>query len=500
MASDRLISGLNSELLRWKEDLTRLNVTKTNITGECLLCASFLAYTGAFSWEFRITMIFEDWLDDIIKRKIPIATPFNIAKNLSNDVEISTWNSDGLPQDELSIQNGILTTRSSRFPICIDPQLQALNWIKRKEYKNNLKILSFNDSDFIKHLEMSIMYGIPVLFQDIDDYIDPVIGNVLEKNIQTIAGRKFIVLSNKEVDYDDNFRLYLTTKFANPNFDPAIYAKGMIINYTVTVTGLEDQLLTYVVRSERPDLEKQRENLIQKTSENKQLLQNLENSLLRELASSTGNMLDNSELIETLENTKMKATSVIEQLMLAVDTTKDIENLRDGYRLAAKRGAHLFFILSDMSVVNSMYQYALNAYLDVFQFSLKKSAPDVILEKRLTNIIRTSTENVYNYGCTGIFEKHKPLFSFQMAIKLEQSKGHLTQSELDFFIKGSMVLTKSERLNPTKWLSSQSWEDILKLSTEFFDIFGTLPDHIEQNHNKWKQVNTYYVDIQKQKR
>lgn len=52
------------------------------------------------------------------------------------------WGSEGLPPDELSVQNGILTTRGSRFPLCIDPQQQALNWIKKKEEKN-LKVKSF---------------------------------------------------------------------------------------------------------------------------------------------------------------------------------------------------------------------------------------------------------------------------------------------------------------------------------------------------------------------
>lgn len=90
-----------------------------------------------------------------------------------------------MPPDELSIQNGILTTRASRFPLCIDPQQQALAWIKKREASNNLKILNFSDNDFLKQLEMAIMYGNPVLFQDVDDYIDPVIDNVLEKNIKS---------------------------------------------------------------------------------------------------------------------------------------------------------------------------------------------------------------------------------------------------------------------------------------------------------------------------
>lgn len=74
--------------------------------------------------------------------------------------------------------------------------------------------------------------------------------------------------------------------------------------------GLEDQLLSVIVKFERRELEEQRERLIQETSTNKKLLKDLEDALLRELAQSQGNMLDNLELIQTLEETKTKATEV----------------------------------------------------------------------------------------------------------------------------------------------------------------------------------------------
>lgn len=45
----------------------------------------------------------------------------------------------------------------------------------------------------------------------------------------------FVLLGDKEVDYDPKFRLYLTTKMSNPVFDPALYAKATIINYMVTI-------------------------------------------------------------------------------------------------------------------------------------------------------------------------------------------------------------------------------------------------------------------------
>lgn len=157
------------------------------------------------------------------------------------------------------------------------------------------------------------------------------------------------MLGDKEVDYDPNFRLYLNTKLANPKYSPNVFGKSMVINYTVTLKvcnqrilliwnctlvqsiflfnlthsliinhlfelflwqGLEDQLLSVIVKFERRELEEQRERLIQETSMNKKLLKDLEDALLRELAQSQGNMLDNLELIQTLEETKTKATEV----------------------------------------------------------------------------------------------------------------------------------------------------------------------------------------------
>ncbi|XP_067910592.1 dynein axonemal heavy chain 10 isoform X4 [Heterodontus francisci] len=431
VAADKLISGLGSENVRWTKDLENLKIRRVRLLGDCLICAAFLSYEGAFSSEFRNEMIYQEWQNDILKREIPLSQPFRLEHLLTDEVEISRWGSEGLPPDELSVQNGILTTQASRFPLCIDPQQQALNWVKRKEAKTNLKISSFNDPDFLKQLEMAIKYGFPFLFQDVDEYIDPVIDNVLEKNIEGQQGRFFIVLGDKEVDYDPNFKMYLNTKLANPKYQPSVFGKSMVINYTVTLSGLEDQLLSVIVAFERKELEEQRERLIKETSENKKLLKDLEDSLLRELATSTGNMLDNVELVETLEETKTKAT-------------------------------------------------------EVFDLSLRKSLPDSVLQKRLRNIMKALTLNMYNYGCTGLFERHKLLFSFNMTIKIEQAEQRIPQEELEFFLKGNISLEKSKRVKPCHWLPDQGWEDIIRLAEAFPEKFGTLPDDLQMHQAIWQ--------------
>ncbi|KAM3661462.1 dynein axonemal heavy chain 10 [Ammospiza maritima maritima] len=495
-AADKLIAGLKSENERWSDEFKELEARKAKLLGDCLLAAAFLCYVGAFSWEFRHEMLYQVWHEDIVSREIPVSHPFKLEALLTDEVEISRWVSEGLPPDELSVQNGILTTYSSRFPLCIDPQQQALHWIKKKEEQNNLRMATFSDPDFLKQLEQAIKYGTPFLVHSVDEYIDPVIDNVLEKNVKVAQGRAFIVLGDKEVDYDSNFKMYLNTKLANPKYSPSVFGRAIVINYTVTLKGLEDQLLSVITGFERRELEEQRERLIQETSQNKNLLKNLEDTLLHGLSTSTGNMLDNVELVQTLEDTKFKATEVIEKLKLAETTAADIDLLRDGYRPAAKRGAILFSVLAELAFVNIMYQFSLVSFLEVFGFSLRKSMPSPILPKRLKNIMDTLTVSTYNYGCTALFEKHKLLFAFDMTVKIEQAEGRVPQEEFDFFLKGNISLEKSARKKPFPWLPDQGWEDLIRLSELLPEKFESLPDDVEDNQDEWK--NWYDTDALEQ--
>jgi len=112
-------------------------------------------------------------------------------------------------------------------------------------------------------------------------------------------------------------------------------------------------------------LQKQREELIQTISQGKVTLGELEDSILRELNESSGNILDNATLIAALEDAKKKSVSIAQSLAESKVTADEIEKATDLYRPAAKRGAILFFALAGLSSISSMYEFSLSAYLEV---------------------------------------------------------------------------------------------------------------------------------------
>ena len=403
--------------------MEQLNSSRGWLVGDCLVASAFLSYTGAFNFEMRQELMKDMWEVDLLSKSMPMSSPFKLEALLTSDVEKAQWAGSVLPQDELSVQNGILTTRSSRYPLCIDPQQQAVAWIKKKESKNNLKVSTFNEADFLKHLEIAVNLGFAYLFENVDEYIDPIIDPVLEKNIIKTGVSRTVKIGDKAVEWDDSFKLYLTSKLSNPHYGPETFGKVSIINFSVTIAGLEDQLLNEVVEVERADLAAQRTQLVQEVAQLSETLKELEDVLLYELANATGNILDNTELISTLEKTKTKAVEIGDKLVEARATGEEIDIACASYRPVAKRGSILFFVMAALSTLDNMYEVSLALYMVVFLQSLARAEPDGILDNRLENIVGTLTYDCYSYMCRGIFETHKLMFSFQMALQI-QARAH----------------------------------------------------------------------------
>ena len=107
---------------------------KHKLTGDCAIAAAFVSYCGPFNQEFRAYLVKDKFTNDCIKRGVPCTADIDVIEFSVDQATIADWNMEGLPGDPLSIQNGILITQASRYPLLIDPQGQALSWIKSREH------------------------------------------------------------------------------------------------------------------------------------------------------------------------------------------------------------------------------------------------------------------------------------------------------------------------------------------------------------------------------
>jgi dynein heavy chain len=162
----QLIGGLGGEKVRWQENVTNLQHALTNLVGDMCLAAGCLAYTGPFTSQFRRRIVTK-WVETCTSLSIPCSSGYSLLKALAEPVVLRGWQIDGLPADDFSCENGLLSTMGRRWPLMIDPQGQANRWIRNMYASKNLQIIKLSEKDFLRTLENGIRYGAPVLLENV---------------------------------------------------------------------------------------------------------------------------------------------------------------------------------------------------------------------------------------------------------------------------------------------------------------------------------------------
>ncbi|BHF69813.1 Dynein heavy chain 1, axonemal [Sparganum proliferum] len=485
--ADKLIGGLASEKSRWIVSVDTLDELANNLVGNVLVSSGAVAYLGPFNGEYRAEMC-ADWIGKLKTLGVPHTTSPapNLIDTFGDPVKIRNWHIFGLPKDGLSVENAVIVQFSRRWPLFVDPQGQANRWIKALEYDDGVEVLKFSDKEFLRTLENAIRFGKPCLFENIGEELDPVLDPIIMKQTFKQQGTLVIKLGDSIIPYHDDFRLYLTTKLPNPHYKPEITARLTIVNFTLSPSGLEDQLLGIVVAEERPDLEEAKGQLIVSNAQMKQELKEIEDRILERLSATEGSPIDDLDLIATLEASKMKSTEIQSKVVVAEQTEKDIDETRSMYIPVSVRARILFFCVSALANIDPMYQYSLEWFINGFLHGIANAEKAPTVTERIENINNYFTFSLYTNVCRSLFERHKLLFAFLLAIKILENEGLIDATEWRYLLAGGTT-RKKELPNPApEWISDRIWSELLTLDA--LPRFDGIPEFIASNLDDFKAI------------
>ena len=118
-----------------------------------------------------------------------------------------------------------------------------------------------SDKNFLRTLENGVQFGRWVLLENILETLDAALEPILLQQKFKQGGQDMIKLGDNVVPYNDTFRFFMTTKLANPHYTPEVQVKVSLLNFTITIGGLEEQLLGVTVGESFPILPNKRQIL-----------------------------------------------------------------------------------------------------------------------------------------------------------------------------------------------------------------------------------------------
>ena len=485
--AQKIMSGLLGESKRWTECARNLKKNSKYIIGDTLLITGSLVYLGAFTSSYR-TEIISQWKTFLKNNDIDFSSEFSIESSLGNDVQIRDWILKGLPNDQHSIENALIITQHTKsFPLLIDPQLNGTRWLRAVE-GDNLVVLQFDQSNFITEMRRCVSTGLSVLIDNIGMSLDPSIDPILSHEIVKIGNQMQMAIGGELVAYNENFRLYLSTKYPNPRYTPEICSQLTLINFATTMDGLSDLLLNNLLEVEREDLDRKRISIMESNAENFKKLKEAENEILRIVSNAGDDILDDDNAVQTLQNAQ-KTSASIEQQMAAFEKTELlIQQFKSQFQSVAERAALLYFCVADFGTIDPMYQFSLKWFVPLFRAAIADTSHSNDQAQTIEALNQSIAKAFYTSVSHSLFSRHKLLFSALMTFRILISEKKITNAELAFFISPTTTFDKKE----VDYISDDEWK-FLSALPKINPHLSKLINHMKSNKPQWM----HYLESEK---
>lgn len=437
--AEKMIGGLEGERTRWTETVANLTKQQEMLIGDCMIAAGMVSYAGPFTAIYR-EQLETLWRNSVKKLGVKLSHGVSMKKVLGNDVTIRGWAVAGLPSDNLSIENGIIMFGSRRWPLMIDPQTQANKFVKNmgKNVPEGLEIFKLSHPSLLRDLDYAIQFGKWVLLENIGQELDPALEPFLLMQLVKSGSGFQVKIGDKNIPYNQNFKFFLTTTLPNPHYSPELSVKVTLLNFAITPSGLEEQMLNQLVGLELPELQEKKNQIVSDNAKSAKIMFELEDKILFSLseAEEVMELLADDALIDILADSKVTGDEINVRKAESEITEKEIDITRESFRQCAYRASLLFFCIVDLNIIDPMYQYSLQWFQRLFASSVKDSAPSEEVTERVNILNEYQTLALYQNVCRSLFERHKLLFSLLLCTKILFGDNKIDMDEWRFFLTG----------------------------------------------------------------
>ena len=431
--SEKLLINLSSEKERWSKQMNEFKININNLLGDTFLSSSFLAYIGFYDAFYRKYL--KEKARQISKQnEIISSNDFDEVEWLTKANDKAIWQNCKLPNDNICLENATILQRFNRYPLIIDPAGQATEFIKTYYATKKLTSTTFTDSSFLKLLENALRFGYPILVQDVEK-IDPIMNSLLNKEIHKQSGRNLIRIGDQEIDFSLTFNMFMVTRDSSCHFTPDLCSRVTFLNFTITPSSLQNQILDIVLKNERPEVNQRKEELIKAQREYKVQLRQLEEDLLTAL-NSEGNLLENNEVMTRLEEIKKKSFLISEEVSKSEDIMKELESTMNEYAPLANKASRIFFALDSLEVIHYLYRYSLSFFMDILNYVIiSKEVQEVPKNQyaiRQAKIIQILFKEIYHRVGYSLLNKDKALLAMRLA---QINLGDKFKNEINLLLK-----------------------------------------------------------------
>ncbi|CAB60251.2 dynein heavy chain, minus-end directed microtubule motor Dhc1 [Schizosaccharomyces pombe] len=405
--SIEVITDLSIERNEWSGFLNLYPKRMWNLVGESLMEASFVVYAGNLDPSMRIFL--RNKCEPIISSfGFPIsksAVRTNIERCVQTSIESKYYKN----LTDYSLENIYIIQENKSPLLIIDPSSQILD-ILPSLYKGKASdLISFSNKSFQNQIKLALLSGSAIIIKDAELW-DVSIEPLLKPEFFTGSGEVQTTFAKDTITITLPLNIIFFSEVQSNELENKASKFMNVVNFTLSISLLETQMLKSVISVQEPGVFKQKDNCFTLKLSIERQIRSLQEQLLKTLCSSNENIVGTDEIVVLLKNLKEKHETIRLAYSESQSINRKVDELIRRYKLSIKSFLSVVVVFQHFISLKKSYSFSFNFIWSTFHQML-----NVVLENRnqdFKSLIMDALRDLIRRCFLYIFPEDRVLFLF----------------------------------------------------------------------------------------